>query len=100
MHQPDSSGLEDSVSEPEKSAVAGQSLVIPPDAQLAILVILTAGGQVSVAGTIDSKVAALGLLEVAKGAISQHVDELAKGKQIIAPSPGLSHLLKFGNGRS
>jgi hypothetical protein len=78
-------------------------LSIPDDAQLAILIVLQADGQVAVAGTIDNKVPALGLLEVAKQAICTHVDQLAAGKKIVAPSPGLSHLLadktRFGNGR-
>jgi hypothetical protein len=68
-------------------------MVIPDDAQLAILIVLTADNQVSVAGTIDNKITALGLLETAKTAIVSHVNALSEGKKIVAPTPGLSHLL-------
>ena len=59
-----------------------------PAAAPTLVITLSPDGQVSVAGQIDNKLFALGLIEVAKDAIIKHHDNAQKSN-ILAPPPGL-----------
>jgi hypothetical protein len=56
-----------------------KELTIPPDAVAVILVTLSAAQKIQVAGSLDQKLIAVGMLDIAKQAIYAHHKKLEEG---------------------